>query len=397
MAPKRSHKVIASIENVLPRPGHKRAKIEDPVGDKVTAISDALADTQFLEIQGSAECREMLMATLPLSLKVPRSERHSFQAAVASMIGEILNSSKDKWEQKVSDAQQAVDSTSAERSSAATVRDEANDRLKEQQAVVTNLKEQEQQQGEAEKAAQQVLEHAEKEVREFEDVQAEKAKKLAEHTATYKDNFEAVQSPSEALTAKDQKMHLSKLTAVMKELSADASLVTAMQAAIKKMPAERGTFDSVAVEQVGMLLKKNMDALQSDLDSSDIVKAQKIEAQAQAQTALDSAKESHKESKENFKAATETLMARQTETKAALKTLVSKVSEADNAAKHHVDQQKGLDRVQNLVLMFDFLVDRDVMPEPEPKTEIEENSKVESMMEEAPAVAELVQAMEAVA
>merc|ERR1719353_1503532 len=110
-----------------------------------------------------------------------------------------------------------------------------------------------------------------------------------------------------------------------------------------------------------------MDALQSDLDSSDVVKAQKIEAQAHAQTALDFAKESHKESKENFKAATETLMARQTETKAALKTLVSKVSEADNAAKHHVDQQKGLERVQNLVLMFDFLVDRDVIPEPEPK------------------------------
>jgi len=393
MAPKRSQNAIVSVENV-PRPGHKRAKIEDPVGDKVSAIAEAMSDPQLVEIPGPASCRDMLVTTMPLALKIPRSERHSFQASVASMIGEILNSSKASWQQKLTDAQTALDSANCERSSAASIRDEANDQLKEQQVMVANCKEQVDQHAKAEKAAQQVADAAQKEVLDFEGGQAAKAKKLEERYAVFKDHFEAVQSPTTPLSTKDQKTHLSKLTSLLKELSADASLITAMQAVVKKMPAERGAFDSMALSQVETLLKENIDSLQSDIDNNDTAKAQKMEAQTQAQGGLDNAKETHKASQEAMKTATEALLAKQADTKAALKTLVSKGYEADNAAKHHAEQQKCLDKAISMVSMFTFLVERDVMVQPEKGAE--ETLKVMMEEEESPAVVE-TQSMQEVA
>eukprot|EP00746_Dinoflagellata_sp_MGD_P161532 gnl/MRDRNA2_/MRDRNA2_88723_c0_seq1.p1 gnl/MRDRNA2_/MRDRNA2_88723_c0~~gnl/MRDRNA2_/MRDRNA2_88723_c0_seq1.p1 ORF type:complete len:426 (+),score=129.85 gnl/MRDRNA2_/MRDRNA2_88723_c0_seq1:78-1280(+) len=400
MAPKRSQKAMTSLETTLPRPGHKRAKIEDPVADKVTALTEGLANPELVEIEGSLVCREMFVTIMPLALKLPRSERHGYQASVASMIGDILNSSKDKWEQKVNDAQIALDSINAEKSAAVSARDEATLRVKEQEAVVANAKDQVKQHAEAEVQAQQVLAKATKEVSEFEDVQAEKAKRLEGYNALYNENFKAVESPSEPLSAKDQKTHSSKLTAFLKEVKADKSLVTAFEAVIKKMPADRGTFDSYAVEQVGELLKNSSNALQTDLDSSDSLKAQKIEAQTQAQQALDSAKENHQVQKDNLKAATEVLTSLSDASKAALKLQVSKNSEANNSSNQHAEQQKGLEKVQNLVSMFEFLVERDVVPEPEPETKVDAtmaDAKVDAMMEDAPAMVEPVQAMQEVA
>jgi hypothetical protein len=383
MAPKRSQKVLAAVHESVPRPGHKRAKIEDPVEDKVAAIAEALSDPQ-VEIQGTSACREMFLATMPHALKTPRSERHNFQAEVASMIGDILNSSKDSWTKKVQDAQEAVDSTGAERTTAASARDEANDKLKEQQAELTSRKEQDQQCADAEKAAKQLLEAAEKEVRDFEDVKLAKIKTLEEREAIYKKNFEALKSPEAPLSAADQKIHLSPLSSLCRELKADTSLVVAMQAGLKKMPADRGDFDGMAIENVGTLLKENIASLQSDLDNSDSIKAQKNEAQAQAQAAYESAKENHAASTDAVRSASEIFMTKHSESKLALKNMVSKGLEADNAIKFHAEQQKGFDKASKLVSMFTFLVERDVMPEPEPQSLVEE--KV--MMEESPAVAE---------
>lgn len=403
MAPKRSQKAISSITETLPRPGHKRAKIEDPVADKMTALTEGLADPQLVEIEGNIVCREMFVTILPLALKIPRSERHGYQASVASMIGDILNSSKVKWEQKVSDAQTALDSINAEKSAAASARDEAILRVKEQETVVANAKNEVQEQVSARSAAQQVLEKATKEVSEFENVQAEKAKKLDGYNFLCKDNFEAVQSPTEPLSAKDQKTHITKLTAFLKEVSADNSLITAFQAVVKKLPADRGTFDSFAVENVGQLLKTNIEALQTEINNSDTLKAEKVDAQTQAQAALDSAKEIQELKQSSMKSATEVLMGLQEESRSALKIQVSKNSEADNANKQHVEQQKGLDKVQNLVSMFEFLVERDVVPDPEPETKVDGDSKVDAtmvdvkvdaIMEESPAVVEPVPAMQ---
>jgi len=84
---KRGQQVIATVADGLPRPGHKRAKVEDPITEKVAAIAEALADFS-VEIPGALSCRDMLQAMLPSVLGVPCSERHSYQAAVAAMIGD---------------------------------------------------------------------------------------------------------------------------------------------------------------------------------------------------------------------------------------------------------------------------------------------------------------------
>ncbi len=64
-------------------------------------------------------------------------------------------------------------------------------------------------------------------------------------------------------------MHMSKLKFLLNELNADDSLVIALQQSLKKTPAERGEFDSMAIDNVDGLLKESIASLQSDLDNRD--------------------------------------------------------------------------------------------------------------------------------
>merc|ERR1712224_418473 len=124
--------------------------------------------------------------------------------------------------------------------------------------------------------------------------------------------------------------------------------------------------------------------LKTALDNGETVKAEKIEAQAQAQKALDSAKENHKVSKEALQSATSELISRQLEVKNAKTALNSKSQELTMTSAQHAENQERFEKATNLLSMFTFLLDRDVVPEPVPEVTSEkaEEESVPTMMEE---------------
>jgi len=385
---KRGQKVIVSVEESLPRPGHKRARVEDPIAEKVAAIAKALADPE-VETPGALSCREMLQAMLPCVLRVPCSERHSYQATVASMIGEVLKTSQESCEQKVHDAHNTVETAEREHSSLVSAFDVSNQQLQSQQSEVKSCKEQENVHAEAEKEAEKVAREADKEVFDFDSVQLSKAKDLEECNSIYKDNFEVLKSATEPLSAKDQKTHISALMALVKKLGADVSLRTAIPVTFKKVPAERGTFDGVVVDQVDALLKDHAATLKTALDNGDTVKAEKIEMQTQAQKALDSAKETHRASKEATKTACEMLVSRQSEVKSAQTAVCSKKQELATATDQHAHNKTHLEQATDLFSAFTYLLERDVVPDPVPEVSAEKVEEVvTAAIEEQPTMME---------
>jgi len=384
---KRGQKVVASVEDSLPRPGFKRAKTEktaDPIPDKVGIIAEALADPEVVIPNDS--CRKMLQAMLSSVLSVPFSERHGYQAQVAAMLGEILKTSQDNWEQKVGEAQSSLDTADTERSSLASALDVADEQLKSQRSEVNSCKEQSETHAEAEKEAHRIKVEADKEVSNFDASQNLKAQDLDQCNSIYKGTFEMLKLATEPLSAKDQKTSISTLAAFVKKLGADSSLQTVIPHVFKKSTAERGDFDNVAVDQVDELLQNYMSTLKTALDSGDSLKAEKIEAQAQAQQALDSAKATLEASKQALQSACDTLISKQSDLKSAQTALDSKVQELGKFAKEHAQHQKQFDKATERLLTYTFLLERDVVPEPVPEVTAE---KVEDVsMTEAPVAVE---------
>lgn len=191
---------------------------------------------------------------------------------------------------------------------------------------------------------------------------------------------------------------MSKLMAMVKKLGADSSLQTALPVVLKKAPAERGAFDGVVVDQVDGKLKDHMATLKTALDNGEMVKAEKIEMQAQAQKALEDAKETHKEKQEALQSATSMLISRQLEAKNAKTALNSKLQELSKASAQHTENQKRFEKATELLSTFTFLLERDVVPEPVPEV-VEEKSvptttEKATMIEEAPAAVQLPVAQE---
>lgn len=377
---KRGQKVVATVEDSLPRPGFKRAKTEkkgDSILDKVGIIIEALADPKVV-IPNDC-CRNMLQAAVPCVLQVPVSERHSYQANVAAMLGEVFKASQDSWEQKVGEAQSSLDAADTERSSLASALDVANEQLSNQRSEVMNCKEQTQTHTEAEKEAQRVKDEADKEVCNFDASQLSKAKDLEECNSIYKDTFQMLKLATEPLNAKDQKTSISTLVSFVKKLGADTSLQTVIPHVFKKSTEERGTFDNVALDQVDELLQKQMTNLKTALDNGDSLKAEKVEAQGQAQQALDSAKANLVESKQVLQSACDMMISKQSEMKSAQTALDLKVQEIGKLSEEHAQHQKEFEKATDRLLTYTFLLERDVVPEPVPEVTAEKVEEVGTM------------------
>jgi len=287
-----------------------------------------------------------------------------------------------------------VETAETDRSSLHSVLDGATEQLQSQQADVKSCKEQVQVHAETEKEACKVLAEADEQVRDFDDVQLSKAKDLEQCNSIYKDNFENLKLATNPLNPKEQKACIATLMAFVKKLGADTSLRTAIPEVLKKVPAERGTFDGLVVDQADALFKDHMTKLQTALDNGNAMKAGKIEMQAQAQKGLGSAKVDHNASKEKLQKACDTLISRQSETKDAQKALDSKVQDCNLASEQLSENQKQFQKATDLFSMFTFLLERDVLPQVVPEVPVEkevptteEEAAAPTMMEEAAAVA----------
>lgn len=83
---------------------------------------------------------------------------------------------------------------------------------------------------------------------------------------------------------------MKKMDPLLKKLGAESSLLSAIAPALKKSPTERGQFDVMAIEGIEAVFTNHLATLQEQIDKADVLKGEKVAAQALAQEALDTAK-----------------------------------------------------------------------------------------------------------
>merc|ERR1712224_1096577 len=206
----------------------------------------------------------------------------------------------------------------------------------------------------AELEAQKVLAGAHWEVNNFDALTLEKSSQRDEISCFLENDFEKLKA-AEFNSSKDQRENLAKLVKILKNLSLDSSLLKAIPDALKKKPADRGTFDNMVVSQVDDALKAKLAVLEGELGDTEALKAEKQSALQHAQEAVTTA--------QAMKAASEE----------------QKEVASDMDIEHFV-LKTHLDNWHEAMKAFEFLRDR-VLESPEP--EIADESMAEQHEPEA--------------
>merc|ERR1712224_867634 len=154
----------------------------------------------------------------------------------------------------------------------------------------------------AELEAQKVLAGAHWEVNNFDALTLEKSSQRDEISCFLENDFEKLKA-AEFNSSKDQRENLAKLVKILKDLSLDTSLCKAIPDALKKKPADRGTFDNMVVSQVDDSLKAKLDVLEGELSNGEALKVEKQSAMQHAQEAVTTAQETKAASEESLKLA----------------------------------------------------------------------------------------------
>merc|ERR550537_348440 len=124
---------------------------------------------------------------------------------------------------------------------------------------------------EALKAAEDALQSASKEVSEFdENLQVTIAQK--DHVSSiYNEYF--IPLKTGGIDAKEVTRLLKEVQPMLKKLSTESSLLSAITPAFKKSPSERGTFDNMVIEGAEGVFSKHLGELQEQIDQADTTKA----------------------------------------------------------------------------------------------------------------------------
>jgi hypothetical protein len=158
---------------------------------------------------------------------------------------------------------------------------------------------------EAVKGAQDALEVATQEVEDFDANLQKTINQKEQYSSVYNECFVHLKT-SEGTEQKEAQKLLKKMDSLLKKLGAESSLLSAIAPALKKKPTERGQFDVMAIEGIEAVFTKELASLQEQIDKADVLKGEKVAAQAVAQEALDTAKAKETESEKELKQAQET-------------------------------------------------------------------------------------------
>jgi len=223
---------------------------------------------------------------------------------MAKMVEVVLRASVADWENKVSDAKTKVDLTEQQSAQAMRGLEDSARRVQSQEEEVAKWTEVAHVDSEAAKGAQDALKVATQEVTDF-DANLQKTIDQKEHySSVFNDCFVHLKT-SEGSDQKEAQRLLKTMDPVLKKLGAESSLLCAIAPALKKSPAERGQFDIMAIEGIEEVFTKHLATLQEQIDKADVLKGEKIAAQAVAQEALDTAKAKEVDSEQGLKQAQE--------------------------------------------------------------------------------------------
>jgi len=296
MAPvsnKRARAQGASVDAV------KKAKIIDPITEKVDLILKTIGEP---ECQMQESHREMLQLAIPHVLTVPCDERHGYQTQVAQMVQKVLSDYVAYWEEQVSEGKANISGSSQIAQDTLKAVEVSAEKIGHQEEEVTRCKGVLQVNSEAEKEAEAALECASKEVADFdENLQATIAKK-DKCSSIYNEYFTPLNTGGD-FDAKEVARLTKEVLPMLKKLSTESSLLSAIAPAFKKAPADRGPFDTMAIEGAEGIFTKHLGELQEQLDKADVTKSEKISTETACQETLKAATQARTTSEDALKAA----------------------------------------------------------------------------------------------
>eukprot|EP00746_Dinoflagellata_sp_MGD_P161591 gnl/MRDRNA2_/MRDRNA2_88796_c0_seq1.p1 gnl/MRDRNA2_/MRDRNA2_88796_c0~~gnl/MRDRNA2_/MRDRNA2_88796_c0_seq1.p1 ORF type:complete len:394 (+),score=116.04 gnl/MRDRNA2_/MRDRNA2_88796_c0_seq1:83-1183(+) len=352
----------ARAQTEFPEP--KKARVVDPVTEKLEVITRTLADPSF-QVPGGETHRDLLLASVPHTLTVPCEERHEYQTQVAKMVEVVLQSSVTEWEGKVSDAKAKVDLTEQHSAQAMKDLEASASRVESQEQEVAKCKEILHGDSEAVKAAQQALEVATQEVVDF-DANLQKTVDQKEHyNSVYNECFVHLKT-SEVTDQKEAQRLLKRMDPVLKKIGAESSLLCAIGPALKKAPAERGQFDIMAMEGIEAVFTKQLATLQDQIETADVTKGEKVAIQSAAQEALDAASAKEAESQKAFQQAEEAKNSLEANHQEMYRTMDC-TSTMEAIAEHGV-LEEGLEKAKQALTTFNDLFERKAVVTTEPST-----------------------------
>jgi len=171
-----------------------------------------------------------------------------------------------------------------------------------------------------------------------------------------------------------EKKHLGSIASTLKHLHADTSLMSALESALVKKPADRGPFDTMAIDQLETILTGKVSEHETFINNADALKAEKTAAVAAAETNLANCESGKTGSEEALDAAKKAQKDAQTALKEATKAVHTQEKAVEEAKSTATDADTSSEDAKKNVEAFDFLKSRpSKAPEPEP-VEVEEEA-----------------------
>jgi len=326
MAPKKGTKRATSASALAGRPG-KAVKLT-PQEDQLQAVAQAIESNGLPD-----DCREMLLAVLPMSLGMPADTRHAVQDRVADMVGESLASAlsdKGAGASKASEEATAAEGRQAELQAAQTAAEIAQEdkaKAAQERKAALNSADAALTEAKATLAGKQQAEQAARE--------AEAAKKtecdafdalVAEHLGPLKDGT----WDEGTLNGQQRVEHLQP---ALQKADLDASVMASLGFSGSKKASERSVFDNMVLEQVATSLSQRAAALREELAGRGPGLAEATAATAAQTSEVDKAEAAAQECRSAFEQAQAQLHESEATSRAAARELKVFSAEARRAAR----------------------------------------------------------------
>jgi len=340
----------------------KKAKV-DNIGPKIEEIEGILSNPDC-DVSGPSGNTDLLVSALPHALGSYSDERHQYQKTVAGMIGEVMNGWVSKWEGKLKEAKEAVDTTASDKVAAEASQESAKSSLAAEKENVKTCKENLKAAVDAEKGAASELTAANKEVAEFDEGLKTTVAEKDNIEKIFNEGFLVMKAAESADALKASKSHMSEVSKTVKKIATEASLQIAIVSALKKTTAERGEFDKMAIDGVEASFKSKLEKLGAEIAEAGTTKAAKEGVAAEKKTAHDATEAKRQECIAALKATEEAKTEKEKALVAAEKTTEAAEKAANKAVRTQNHEQRGLDHAKGNLATFAFLLERSTPPPP---------------------------------
>merc|ERR1719272_2888891 len=295
----------------------------------------------------------MLVALATASLKIQKDARHENQNTALGMLKDVFASEVSRWEARVAEANSAVAKANEARMEKMGSKDAADAEVRSQKDVVkANM--------DAQARAMEVVEECVDEqqkalaLRQGAEASKQDLHKEQEHDLAVQETLKALKEGS-CENPKELKKHISAISALFNRLGAEEALVKALPQVLVRKPAERGSFDEIALQQLDSNFEKHLRGLQSKIDFAGV----DVDEHVVAVTAWEAALEVAEDKKRDCDEALRQAQAQQVELDGALNSARKVLKEHTAAVKTQsselTTEQIGHQKIEEVCTALEFL------------------------------------------